>query len=314
MLLALAAAACDPQVVDAVLVEVEVEAGAGAPSECPSPARDTDQDDTPDCADACPTNPQKTEPGRCGCDLPDLDQPEIASCVRHDDFLVHRYAFDGSGSTVRDSRGGLDGVIVGDGAVLDGSGVLTLSGSSNETYVDLPNGILSALESTTLEVWFTFFGAGGWERLFDFGDNDSGVEGERGSGGVTYLFLTPRMPDSARPFARVAYQRDGFGEVRLDTTRGVPTGVLTHLAVTLDRETSEFRLYFDGELVDEKTEDIVVLSEIRDVNNWLGRSQYIADRALSAALEEFRIYSVALTPLEIRTSFRAGPNPSFFSE
>jgi hypothetical protein len=301
---------CDPQVVDAV----PVEAGAGAPSSCPAPERDADQDGTPDCVEACPTNPQKIEPGRCGCDLPDVDQPEIASCVRVDDFLVHRYAFDGSGSTVRDSRGGLDGAIIGEGALLDGSGALTFSGDANEAYVDLPNGMLSALESATLEVWFTFYGSGSWERLFDFGDNDSDVEGERGSGGLSYLFLTPRMPDAARPFARATYQREAPAEIRLDSKRAVPTGALTHLAVTIDRESGEFRLYMDGELNAEKVNDTVVLSEIRDVNNWLGRSQFLADRALSAALEEFRIYSVALTPLEVRTSFRAGPNPGFFAD
>jgi hypothetical protein len=311
-LLASALCGCAPQVVDAVLVE----AAAGAPNSCADPARDTDLDGTADCDDACPTNPDKFEPGRCGCELPEVNQPDlgIASCLRQVDTLAHRYAFDGTGSIAFDSRGGADGAIAGEGALLDGSGVVALAGRDIEGYVDLPNGILSSLESTTLEVWLTFFGGDSWERIFDFGDNSGGVEGERGRGGLSYLFMTPRLPDAARPFVRVAYKQAGEDEVQLDATRGVPTGALTHVAVTFDHATTQLSLYLDGELANEKVFQDIVLSEINDVNNWLGRSQYIADRSLSATIEEFRIYSVALTPSEIRTSFRAGPNPSFFAD
>lgn len=293
-----------------------VESGAGAPSSCADATRDTDQDATPDCDDACPTNPEKIEPGRCGCELPEVNQPAlgIASCLRQVDTLSHRYAFNGTGSIAFDSRGGADGVIAGEGALLDGNGVVALTGGDIEGYVDLPNGILSSLGSTTLEVWLTFFGGDSWERVFDFGDNSGGVEGDRGRGGLTYLFMTPRLRDASRQFVRVAYQRDGADEVQLDATRGVPTGALTHLAVTFDQETAQLRLYFDGELENEKVLEDVVLSEINDVNNWLGRSQYIADRSLSGTIEEFRIYSVALTPAEVRTSFRAGPNPVFLAD
>lgn len=315
-LAALVALACEPQVVDAVVLEPDAGAGsgAGAASTCAAPSRDTDQDSVPDCEDACPRNPEKIEPGRCGCELPDEDRPEIASCVTQVDSLVHRYTFGGSGQTVRDSRGASDGVLLGSGAPLDGSGAVTLSRNEGEAYVDLPNGLLSSLDSVTLEVWFTFFGGRGWERIFDFGDNNAGIEGQPGQSGLTYLFLTPLLPDEERPFVRVAYKCEGIQEGQLDATRGVPVGALTHLAVTFDRETTALSLYFDGELEAEKLDDGIDLSKIRDVNNWLGRSNFIADWSLSATIDEFRMYSRALTPNEIRTSFRAGPNPSFLSE
>lgn len=40
---------------------------------CGIPDTDTDNDATPDCLDNCPTDPEKTEPGVCGCGTPDSD-------------------------------------------------------------------------------------------------------------------------------------------------------------------------------------------------------------------------------------------------
>ncbi len=40
---------------------------------CVSTPKDTDGDGTPDCNDFCPTDPEKVEPGICGCSKPDTD-------------------------------------------------------------------------------------------------------------------------------------------------------------------------------------------------------------------------------------------------
>ncbi len=46
-------------------------------------ARDTDNDGTVDCEDACPNDPAKTAPGLCGCGQPDLDSDGdgLADCL-----------------------------------------------------------------------------------------------------------------------------------------------------------------------------------------------------------------------------------------
>ncbi|MFK7960957.1 MAG: hypothetical protein AB8G96_10575, partial [Phycisphaerales bacterium] len=46
--------------------------GNGVPDECET-LPDTDGDGTPDCADGCPNDPNKSEPGDCGCGTPDTD-------------------------------------------------------------------------------------------------------------------------------------------------------------------------------------------------------------------------------------------------
>ena len=49
------------------------------------------------------------------------------------------------------------------------------------------------------------------------------------------------------------------------------------------------------------------LSEINDVNNWLGKSQYETDAEFGGTINEFRIYDAALSPAEITVSYEAGP-------
>ena len=50
---------------------------------CGTPDTDSDQDGTPDCTDGCPNDPDKTEPGLCGCGTPDTDadQDGTPDCI-----------------------------------------------------------------------------------------------------------------------------------------------------------------------------------------------------------------------------------------
>jgi len=326
---------CEPQVVDVVdPVDASAMAGAGgllasggsagsggrggSAGGCTGPCCDTtkdrDSDGTPDCDDACPDNPNKIAPGVCGCYLPEDDEsePGVASCSGLLDSLVHRYSFNGSGAVVTDSLGGPDGTVV--NAELSGDGTVALEGRMTDEYVDLPNGILSVLDSVTLETWLTWYGGNEWQRIFDFGDGSSGVEDEQSPGGFSYLFLTPHIPDSGGGFLRVAYQRNGAGEIQLDAPNPLYTAKVAHVAVTFDASSETLSLYLDGVLQNSNVFGIPVrMSEINDINNWLGRSQFVADAELGGRIEEFRIYSAALNADQIRTSFSSGPNPDFLT-
>src|SRR5687767_2562781 len=115
-------------------------------------------------SDGCPADDEKIYPGVCGCGVAE------ERCLPLKSALIHRYAFDGTGSLAIDDVSGENGVIV--NTELGGQGQLYLDRTGPEQYVDLPNGIISALHSATFEawvVWETPEPSQFWERIFDFG-------------------------------------------------------------------------------------------------------------------------------------------------
>ena len=239
--------------------------------------------------------------------------------------LVHRYTFDGVGTTVLDSIGTADGTVV--GASLTGQGSLTLVGFTGDQaqYVVLPHGLLRQLHDATFEAWINWAGSSArdgtrtpWQRIFDFGEGTTGIEGEQASGGdaLSYLFLTPQTaPRTATEVisARVAYQVPHNPQsVSLETvvnTNPLPIDVDTHVGVVIDSGAHRMSMFVNGAIV--AATDIVQddpLSYVYDINDWLGRSQFPVDDGFTGSFLEFRIYSVALTAAQIQASYDAGPD------
>jgi hypothetical protein len=77
----------------------------------------------------------------------------------------------------------------------------------------------------------------------------------------------------------------------------------------IDDTQNEMRLYLNGS-VSALTGLNQSLVSLKDVNNWIGRSNYM-DGPLKATIDEVRIYNVALTPAQVAASSSFGPNPSF---
>lgn len=250
-------------------------------------------------ADECPEDSEKTEPGECGCGVAETCAPLKAA-------LVHRYSFEMSGSTAADSIGEADATIVGVSAA---DGKVTFAGGSTAAYVDLPNGIISALGDATFEIWLQWSGGSSWQRIFDFGNNDV-AEGSQGIG-ETYLYLTPRDGDSSagNPL-RASFSLSGTGaETTVKASAPLPTTTLQHIVLAVDDTNNQLRLYLNGQL------SALIgfngsLSDLEDVNNWLGRSNY-KDAHLGGSIEEFRIYGAALTDAQVVASAGFGPNPAF---
>jgi hypothetical protein len=66
---------------------------------------DADGDGTPDCLDGCPLDPNKIDPGQCGCGIPDTDGDGdgIADCVDNCAFLANPGQEDVDGDGVGDA-------------------------------------------------------------------------------------------------------------------------------------------------------------------------------------------------------------------
>jgi hypothetical protein len=242
----------------------------------------------------------------CSKDGDEADEECSATCSALARDLAHRYSFDGTGTTVDDTVGVAHGVVV--NGALAGAGALTLTGGQSDQYVDLPNGIVSDFTNATLEVWVTWSGGEPWQRIFDFGTTNLGIEGTR-EVGRTYLMLTPYSLDSSS--VRLTYQLEALtSQVVIDGSGPLPAGTMVHLVAVVDDDNDTMALYQDGRRLGCATFS-GHLSSIDDVNSWFGRSQWATDPSLGGVFHEVRIYRAAITDLAVRTSFAAGPDPSF---
>jgi hypothetical protein len=279
---------------------------------CGMPDADSDGDGALDCMEACPHDGQKREPGACGCGVPDTDTQDAASCDGIESQLAHRYRFNGSGSAITDSVGNASGTFV--HAALTGTGAAVLAGGTTDQYIDLPNKIVSDLTNATFEAWLTWNGGAAWQRIFDFGDATSRDEDEQESG-RSYLFLTAASGADATGTVRAAYKRSTLGadEIAVNAAMPLAVGTMAHVAVVFDDSNNRLTLYVNGALA-MSTAISNALSSINDVNNWIGRSQFSNDAELNATVHEFRIYKAALSAKQIRSSFVAGPDPIFLED
>jgi hypothetical protein len=208
--------------------------------------------------------------------------PTCAACDQLKSALVHRYDFEGTGTVVMDRVGKAHGSIKGGASLsqLDGKGVVVLAGGTSGAYVDLPNGVLSALTNATLEAWVTWGGGNGWQRIFDFGDSTNATPEDNPASGKSYLFLTPMTDMSSGGALRAVYSIDGgaaAAETRAEGVSLLPQS-LKQVVVVVDASGGQLRLFVDGTSV----ADVAFngsLSSIHDVNAWLGRSQYAATRS-----------------------------------
>ena len=226
--------------------------------------------------------------------------------------LLHRYSFsEAAGSTtVEDSAGDADGTVVGN-ATFTGTGQLQLPGGANTStdagYVNLPNGMISALpDAVTFEAWVTWDGGGDWQRVWDFGNNNAG-EDLQGTGDRTF-FLTPQAGGANVVRAAFRPQLDAPENPVLDGNAPLPTGAQVHVAVAYDAVNGVSRLYVDGVRVDtgEAIQPFSTWAQA-DVNNWLGRSNW-PDAFFDGSFDEFRIWSGAMNDEQAAARFAAGPD------
>jgi hypothetical protein len=284
---------------------------------CGVPDTDGDGDGACDCVDGCPTDPKKTQPGICGCQADDPSVPDAGEAFCLKALLAHRYSFDGTGTVATDSIGTAHGTILGGANATLSGGSLSLTGDlgagyTTEGYVSLPGNILTGLTSATFEVWVTWRGPGAQGSRTWQRIFEFGDQVASGSNqlGHSYLFLTPYATSSG--LLRAAYSLNGSAtETMVNGPSGFPTGTQQHVAVVVDDPGDTMTLYLNGAATG-NVSLVGQLSAISNVNSWLGRSGYSVDPEFNGIFDEFRIYKTALTAAQVQTSYAAGPNPPYF--
>ncbi len=236
--------------------------------------------------------------------------------------LLHRYNFDGAGTVAKDSVGTADGQLVtalpaipkdndcktrvgpGPGASLDGKGQLILDGCRG--YVNLPNHLISVLTEVTVVVWATTSpGAAAYARYFDFGVG-TGEDDTTSAQGATFLTVSAagNVPSQLQLLARSAA---GAAEDQIVTRMNVSDD-REHQIAAVFASSSYAELYLDGVRLLTRIPIAWPLSNINDVNDWLGRSQWPSDHPFGGSFNEVRIYNRALTGCALHALYVAGPN------
>jgi enterochelin esterase-like enzyme/fibronectin type 3 domain-containing protein len=209
--------------------------------------------------------------------------------------LVHRYSFgETNGSTVADSVGGpVWAGTLPNGGTLAGGQLALSSGSSQ--YVRLPAGVVASMSNITVMAWINLTSVSYWSRIFDFGNNTT-----------SYMFLTPRNGfDYTARFGISTSDSGGERDINCPMAMGI--SAWHQVVVTLNSGTGI--LYVDGLAVGTNASMSINPSSLGStVNNYIGRSQSGSEPYLDGSIDEFRIYNVALAPVEIAASAAMGPS------
>jgi len=250
--------------------------------------------------------------------------------------LVHRWSFNAAagaapaGTNFADTVSGTNVTVRGNGATLNGSRITlpgnTTSGTAEPgiaAYLSLPNGIVSSKTHLTVEIWAAPIAARFFQPLFDFGrmniaGDGLGAPGEwtgnsaavpptsETSDGIALLINRDNNLNTQRQGSRI----NGGTPIYLDSGLATTAGTAYHYVLTFQDTVSGGTVswYRNGVLVG----SVAVafhLTEIEDVNNWLGRSQWNILSNANAAYDEVRIYDHAMNATEVATSFALGQNP-----
>ena len=215
------------------------------------------------------------------------DSTEIAA--RSDSLVLHLKFDESSGALASDSSGlGRNASLLNGPAFAAGrlGNALTLARTSSQ-YATLPAGVVSTLTDFTIGAWVRPGSLDTWARVFDFG-----------SGTGTFMYLTTRNSPNGRPVFSIKV--GGGSEQQIVAGSALSTSAWTHVAVRLSGSTGT--LYLNGVASGSNTAITFKPSDMGPTTlNYLGKSQFSGDPYYNGALDDFRIYSRALSAAEIET-------------
>ncbi len=158
-----------------------------------------------------------------------------------------------------------------------GTNAISLNGTN--AYVQLPPYVATQKE-ITIATWLYWRGGAGWQRIFDFGNDQT-----------QYMFLTPNTGSGQMRFSI----KNGGAEQQLNTT-AISIGKWTHVALTLSATAA--RLYVNGVLATESSAITISPADIKPILNYIGRSQF-TDPLLNGYIDNFSVYNYALPASDI---------------
>lgn len=178
-----------------------------------------------------------------------------------------------------------DGVISKDLTYLDGISGKGGYFNGSLSYVKLPDNITKGVTDFTVATWIRFeYTDLSYQRIFDFG-----------SGTTNYMFLGMASTTSALRFESLV---PGGSKSNITSNTKLSNGEWTHVAVTKSGNT--VTLYINGAVEGTLESTFTPDSLGETTQNYLGKSQFEADKYLSATLDNFLFAGRALSAQEIQ--------------
>jgi hypothetical protein len=126
---------------------------------------------------------------------------------------------------------------------------------------------------------------------------------------LDYLFYSAQVGGTLTTHRLEVRNEDPAGGGVMTTDCAVNTfNTDFHFAVTWKESNGELVAYENGREVGFGFVDDP-MSDLNDVNVWLGRSNWTADQNMQGEFDEIRIYNQVLSPGEVLGNFQSGPNP-----
>lgn len=192
-----------------------------------------------------------------------------AAFAEENNSLILRYDFDSEitqgvnhGSTVKNGYAYFDGV---------------------DDYIHMPDNLVSGCEEATFVINVRPEMDGANQFTFTVGTSEN-----------NYLFLNTNNGSYCRFAMTTAGWRQEEGEVR---TSVIQRGEWASIAIVMDGKTK--RMYVNGNAVSENTSELLASSLGNTTANYIAKSQYSGDSYFKGYIEDFRVYSNALTSDEI---------------
>lgn len=211
--------------------------------------------------------------------------------------LKHRWSFNGD---LTDSVGGVTAVTAGTASVLNNQ--LELPGGTartNNASIAIGSTIAST-QSLTVETWFTLDTVANWSKVMMFGNDDA-----------HYIDFTPNAGDGQTPSASF---KNGVGTNETNTRDGtnpskLVAGQTVAAAIVWDATADTISIYLNGALADTHTGWTGAISDLGSTSqNYIGSAVGFGDGDLDGRVDEFRVWTTALSGTEIASNFTAGPN------
>jgi hypothetical protein len=215
--------------------------------------------------------------------------------------LMHQYTFEDG--TANDSVGSAHGTLEGGATIVDGQ----VQFDGTDDYVNLPGSTIqvNTYSALTVELWLTSSSsnAGKFTMAAVFGRH--GQDGDPNTGwGYQYLDMQPTRADgSGEGWATITDQH--WNNEKHSAADELADDQPHHFLATVDG--SSITLYIDG--VQQTAGDLegVTLGDLSNEVVYLARSVYGGDPYYAGSIDEFNIYSHAMSADDVAGRFAAGP-------